>query len=148
MKKLFTILFALILSFNISAQQVEKGTLLLEGNFAGTAWTSLATKGASFGMYLVDGYAMTIGTTVGIVESEVLDVYLGNRIHFTESQLLKVDLMYNDASEDFGAYLGYALRFYYKDWMSIQPQVGITYSSASETVVFGTGVGFNLHFEK
>ena len=99
-------------------------------------------------MYLVDGYAMTIGTTVGIVESEVLDVYLGNRIHFTESQLLKVDLMYNDASEDFGAYLGYALRFYYKDWMSIQPQVGFTYSSASETVVFGTGVGFNLHFEK
>lgn len=153
MKKLFTIIAALMLAFNISAQQVEKGTLLLEGTLSGTPWTGLATKSGAFGLYLVDGYAMTIGTNIGIVESEILDIYLGNRIHFTESSLLKVDLMYYDLGisgidGDFGAYLGYAMRFYYRDWMSIQPQMGFTYSSSMETVTFNTGVGFNLHFEK
>ena len=146
MKTLFTILCAVILTLGLSAQQVEKGTLLLEGKLDGTAWTGLATNGGSFGMYLADGFALTTGYVIGIVEDETLDMILGARIHFTESQLLRINLAYNDASEDISAYLGFANRFYYKDWMSIEPQVGIAY--AGEALVLSTGVGFNLHFQR
>jgi hypothetical protein len=146
MKKLITILCAGLLTFGLSAQQVDKGTLLLEGKLDGTAWTGLATNGGSFGMYLADGFALTTGYVIGIVEDETLVMSLGARIHFTESQLLKINLAYDDGSEDVSAYLGFANRFYYKDWMSIEPQAGIAY--AGEALVLATGVGFNLHFQR
>jgi len=151
MRKLITIFCAGFLTFGLSAQQIDKGTLLLEGKLDGTAWTGLTTNGplengGSFGIYLADGFALTTGYAIGIVEDETLALCFGARIHFTESQLLKINLAYDDASEDVSAYLGFANRFYYKDWMSIEPQVGVTY--AGEALVLGTGVGFNLHFQR
>ena len=151
MRRLFTILCAIVISSSISAQQADKGTLLLEGQLDGTAWTGLATNGplengGSFGIYLADGFALTTGYVIGIVEDESLAMSLGARIHFTESQLLRINLAYNDATEDVSAYLGFANRFYYKDWMSIEPKVGVAY--AGEALVLGTGVGFNLHFQR
>ena len=145
MKKYYCILLLFLITFNLNAQSsMEKGALLLEGNLSGTAWTSLATKNNNFGLYLTDGFAMTIGYEIGIVESETLRGNLGARIHFTESQLLKVNLSYDDATEIFAGYIGIANRFYYKEWMSIEPQVGLAY--ADEMMVLLTGVGFNLHF--
>jgi len=147
MKKLFTIIFSFLITFNLNAQNVsEKGTLLLEGKLDGTAWTGLATKGGSFGIYLADGFALTTGYTIGIIDNETLTMSLGARIHFTESKLIKINLAYDDASEDVVAYIGFANRFYYKDWMSIEPQVGFIY--AGEALVLLTGVGFNLHFKR
>jgi len=148
MRRLFTILCAIVISSSISAQQADKGTLLLEGDLSGTAWTGLSTEDLSFGIYLADGFALTIGYKIGVIEDDQIDIRLGARIHFTESQLIKIDLEYDD-SEVIEAYVGFANRFYYKDWMSIEPQVGLQLSSGDETDmhVF-TGVGFNLHFQR
>lgn len=146
-KKTISILIFSCLTVMLSAQSSsEKGSLLLEGNLSGTAWTSIATNGSVFGLYLNDGFAMTIGYVIGIVDDETLTGTFGARIHFTESQLLKIDLSYDDYTEVFGAYMGVANRFYYKDWMSIEPQVGLGYSD--EAMILSTKVGFNLHFPR
>ena len=147
MKKLFTILTVVILATTISsAQQIEKGTLLLEGGLDGTAWNSLSTTDLMFGMYLSDGFALTMGSEIGIVENDELNLKLGARVHFSESQLIKIDLKYDGVTEDITAYIGVANRFYFKDWMSIEPQAGFTYEG--EALTFSTGVGFNFHFQK
>ena len=147
MKKLFTILTVVILATTISsAQQIEKGTLLLEGGLDGTAWTGLATTDLMFGMYLSDGFALTMGSAIGIVDNDGLVLKLGARVHFSESQLIKIDLKYDGVTEDITAYIGVANRFYFKDWMSIEPQAGFTYEG--EALTFSTGVGFNFHFQK
>ncbi len=148
MKKLFTFILSTILFFNINAQQsVEKGSLLLEGNLSGVSWTDLSTTN-SIGIYMADGFAMTVGYVIGIIEDESLNATLGARIHFNDSKLMKIDLAYDDPTENFAGAIGYAQRWYFKDWMSIQPQVSLVYSSASESAYISTGVGFNFHFEK
>ena len=144
MKKLFAIIFALLLTSNIFAQQTEKGSLLLEGNLGGVAWENLSTT-PSIGMYLSDVFALTINSHVGLVDDESLNIGIGARIHFSESQLLKVDIAYDDVSEEVAAYVGFANRFYFKDWLSIQPQAGFYY--LAETISMRTGIGFNLHFK-
>ena len=66
---------------------------MLEGGLDGTAWTGLATTDLMFGMYLSDGFALTMGYEIGIVEDESLNFKLGARVHFSESQLIKIDLL-------------------------------------------------------
>tara|TARA_B110000263_G_C15038599_1_gene387479 strand:- start:205 stop:648 length:444 start_codon:yes stop_codon:yes gene_type:complete len=146
MNKLFTILFILLLTSNLFAQRsTEKGSLLLEGNLAGVAWSELSTT-PSIGIYWADGFAMTINSRVGLIEDETYNFGIGARIHFTESQLLKVDIAYDGTVEEVAVGLGFANRFYFKDWLSIQPQVGFYY--VGESLFMSTGVGFNLHFER
>jgi len=146
MKKLFTILFSLLLTSNLFSQQApEKGDLLLEGNLAGVAWSDLSTTN-SIGMYWSDRFALTINSRVGLIEDETNNLGLGARIHFNESQILKVDIAYIGEVEEVSLGLGYAYRFYFIDWLSIQPQVGCYY--VGETLFMSTGVGFNLHFQR
>ena len=47
---------------------------MLEGGLDGTAWTGLATTDLMFGMYLSDGFALTMGYEIGIVEETVLPI--------------------------------------------------------------------------
>ena len=146
MKKLFTICFSLLLTFNISAQDAcEKGSLLLEGNLSGVAFNSL-TGSPAFGIYFSDRFALTMNSRVGLIDDETNNLSLGARIHFTESQLLKVDIAFNGEAEEISVGLGIANRFYLKDWLSFQPQVGVYY--VGESLFMAGGVGFNIHVSK
>ena len=148
MKRLFIICFSLLLTFNISGQDAcEQGSLLLEGNLSGVAFNSL-TVSPAFGIYFSDRFALTMNSRVGLIDDETNNISLGARIHFTDSQLLKVDIAANLVEADeISIGLGIANRFYLTDWLSFQPQAGIYYVGESLFITYG-GVGFNLHVSK
>lgn len=146
MKKLFTICFSLLLTFNISGQDAcEKGSLLLEGNLSDVAFNSL-TVSPSYGIYFSDRFAMTFNGRVGLVEDETNNFTLGSRIHFTETELLKVDIKFDGEAEEISVGLGIAKRFYLTDWLSFQIHESLFY--VGESLFLAGGVTFNLHVSK
>ena len=152
MKKLFTILFALLLTSNLFSQQApEKGDLLLEGNFGGVALTSLSVN-PGIGIYLTDRFAVVSSYAYGISDdAEAGNFGFGARIHFTESQLMKINLnvaAIDDLDPYFSAGIDYAYRFYFKDWLSFEPHTGFIYDGQTEIIYLRSGVGFTLHFQR
>ena len=161
MKKLFTILFTLLLTSNLFSQQpTEKGDLLLEGNLGGVALNSLVVN-PGIGIYLSDRFAIVSGFEATLTgETGISLTSLGGRVHFTEDKLMIINLHIYEV-EDFSVYsgyvsafnigIGYAQRFYFKDWISIQPYTGFDYTiidGGDGVLHFKSGIGFNLHFER
>ena len=159
MNKLFAILFTLLLTSNLFAQQSpEKGDLLLEGNLGGVALTSLSVN-PGIGIYLTDRLAVVSSYTYAISDAaEAGNFGFGARIHFTESQLMKINLNTLTYIEDdwwstysetyFSGGIDYAYRFYFKDWLSFEPYTGFIYDGQTEIIYLRSGVGFNLHFQR
>ncbi len=159
MKRLFTICFSLLLTFHISGQDAcEQGSLLLEGDLAGVAFNSLNVK-QGIGIYLSDRFAVVSGLEATLTgDGAVSFTSLGGRIHFTEDKLMAFDLaLYEDEDYEYGSVyvfgigLKYAQRYYFKDWISIQPYTGLAYTiidGEDGVLNFKSGIAFNLHFER
>lgn len=143
--KLNSIIIALLLSTSVFAQP-SKGSLLLEGKLNGP-WTSISPNSSGvFGIYLSENFALAIGSEVGIIEDETLNILLGARIHFTASTLLYTDLAYNDFSEEISLGLGIGNRFYANDWLAFEPRAGLVY--IADILRFQTTIGISVFFEQ
>ena len=160
MNKLFAILFTLLLTSNLFAQQSpEKGDLLLEGNLGGVALTSLSVS-PGIGIYLTDRLAVVSSYAYAISDDDEAGNFgFGARMHFTESQIMKINLnmltyveldMWGSTSSEtyFSGGIDYAYRFYFKDWLSFEPYTGFIYDGQTEIIYLRSGVGFNLHFQR
>ena len=147
MKKILTILCAVILTFNAYAQP-SKGSLLLEGSLTG-AWTGIAIDNANvFGVYFSDKFALVGGTKGGLINDETLMTVLGARVHFSESTLLFTNIVYNDVPETLGIALGVGNRFYANDWLAFEPRAGIAYDIENEVMTFQTTISVCVFFEQ
>ena len=113
------------------------------------------------GIYLTDRLAVVSSYDYAISDdAEAGNFGFGARIHFTESQLMKINLnrvTYIEAdpvwattySETyFSGGIDYAYRFYFKDWLSFEPYTGFIYDGQTEIIYLRSGVGFNLHFQR
>ncbi len=144
MKNLILTLLFFMLFFTTTQAQTQKGNLLLEGTISGS-WTSIAlTDNTTFGYYLNDNLAITLGFNIGVIESDNSNFKLGTRYHFNEQTLAYADL--GVISEEFAISLGLGYRFYANDWMALEPRVGL--ATEGDALLFKTDVNVSLFFNK
>mgnify|MGYP007063773191 CR=1 FL=1 len=160
MKKYVLIIFTLFLSSNLFSQPFsKKGSFLMESEFRYDGQINKLHIFDKIGVYLSDGFALTYGFNTAFSEDlSMSDLNtIGARIHFSESQLLKIDMVGYESSSisgdeyyAFAGWLAYSVRYYFKDWVSVEPYTGISYLLDDETSIirFKTGIGLSFHFEK
>ena len=141
--KNFIVLLSFLVFFSNTSAQTQQGDLLLESTITGS-WTSIALSDKStFGYYLNENLAITLGFNIGLIDSDINDISIGSRYHLNEHVLtfLDIDLV----SENFNLDLGLGYRFYANDWMALEPRIGLEYT---ESLLLKSSINLSLYFNK
>ena len=124
--------------------QTQKGDLLLESTINGS-WTSIElSDNATFGYYVGEKVAITLGFNIGIIDNVDFHLSLGSRYHINEHVLTFLDFIISDLEENrinFG--LGY--RFYANDWIALEPRICLEYW---EALTYKSAVNISFYFNK
>ena len=143
--KNFIVILSFLVFFSNTSAQTQKGDLLLESTISGS-WTSIALSDKStFGYYLKENLAITLGFNIGIIDNDINDISIGSRYHLNEHVLTFLDIDLDFLSENFNLDLGLGYRFYANDWLALEPRLGLEYE---EALLLKSSINLSLFFNK